>query len=192
VYFLEQTHNSQFKIQSLNMDLEKLKYPIGAYVSPINITDEDRKQWVKDIAEFPKQLVEVVGKLNTEQLDKPYRPGGWTARQVVHHLADSHMNSYIRFKLALTEANPTVKPYEEKLWAELDDAQSLPVAVSLQILNGLHYRWTHMLTKFTADDWQRTFYHPESKGDYPLDEMLAHYSWHGKHHTAQIAGMQVS
>jgi uncharacterized damage-inducible protein DinB len=127
--------------------------------------------------------------LTDEQLDTPYRSGGWTVRQVVHHVPDSHLNSYVRFKLALTEDNPTIKPYEEGRWAELSDSNSTPVEVSLTLLESLHDRWVRLLRSLTPEQWKRTFRHPEL-GEMTLEKTLALYAWHGKHHVAHITELR--
>jgi hypothetical protein len=165
-----------------------LSYPIGRFERPASVTPAQRAQWIEDIAAVPAQFREHVRGLNDEQLDTPYRPGGWTVRQVVHHVADSHMNSYIRCRLALTETEPTIKPYDEKKWAELSDA-SLPVDLSLQILDGLHQRWVVLFRAMSESDFSRTFRHPEL-GLMSLDANLALYSWHGRHHGAHIANLR--
>ena len=127
--------------------------------------------------------------LENAQLDTPYRDGGWSVRQVVHHIADSHINSIVRFKLALTEDTPTIRPYDEALWAELGDARSAPVELSLALIDALHARWAVMLRGMTAEDFKRTFHHPEHDRTFPLDRTLAMYAWHGKHHIAHITSL---
>jgi uncharacterized damage-inducible protein DinB len=146
----------------------------------------DRVRYISDIAALPEQLKNAVAALDDEQLDTPYRPGGWTVRQVVHHLADSHMNSYIRFKLALTEDEPLIKPYAEDQWAEIEEARRGPVGVSLTLLSALHARWVQTLAGMDEADFQRAFRHPEL-GAVRLDMALALYAWHGKHHLGHIA-----
>ena len=128
--------------------------------------------------------------LSDAQLDTPYRPGGWTVRQVVHHLPDSHLNAYTRCRLALTEASPTIRPYDEARWAELPDARSAPVAVSLALLDALHMRWGLLLSQLGTDDWSRTFNHPEHRRLISLDEVLAMYAWHGEHHVAHVTRLR--
>jgi hypothetical protein len=140
-----------------------------------------------EIAMLPDNLRAAVQGLTDTQLDTPYRDGSWTLRQVVHHVADSHMNAYIRFKLALTELTPTVKPYKEELWAELLDARSMPIAVSLTLIDALHERWSTLLRGMTDTDFSRTYYHPENDLVTPLTVVTMTYAWHGKHHTAVIS-----
>ncbi len=171
------------------MDLEQLRYPIGKAPRPEHISADDIKKWIDEIAALPAKLRLVVGRLNEEQLDTPYRPDGWTVRQVVHHMADSHMNSFIRFKLALTEDNPTVKPYEEAAWGELPDAKNFPVEPSLEILDGLHKRWVALLAGMSEDDLEKTFFHPGYKTTNSLAKTICLYHWHGFHHLAHITGL---
>lgn len=168
---------------------DDLRYPIGKfrYEGPSN--DDEKRAFLDDIARTPENLRTAVQGLSDSQLDTPYRPGGWTVRQVVHHLPDSHLNSYVRFKLALTEDDPTIKPYAEDRWAELADTKTTPVAVSLTLLDSLHYRWVRLLRSLTADDWKRTFRHPEL-GSVTLEKTLALYAWHGKHHVTQITSLR--
>jgi uncharacterized damage-inducible protein DinB len=169
--------------------MEQLQYPIGRFAYDGEITREQREIWINEIAEAPRKLRLAVKGLSDSQLNTPYRPGGWTVRQVVHHLADSHMNSYIRFKLALTEDLPTIKPYEEAIWAELSDGVSMPVEVSLQLLDSLHLRWVNVLRSTASDDFNRGFIHPES-GITPLARNLGIYAWHGNHHIAHITSLR--
>ncbi|QJX48169.1 bacillithiol transferase BstA [Hymenobacter taeanensis] len=167
-----------------------LRFPIGYPVLPDETLDrEARTAYIAQIALLPDQVRAAVTGLTPVQLDTPYRPGGWTVRQVIHHLPDSHMNSYVRFKLALTEEVPTISPYEEQLWAELPDSQATPVAVSLALLEALHIRWTFLLRNLTDSQWQRTFYHPGSKRTFTLDQALVLYAWHGRHHLAHIGNL---
>lgn len=168
------------------MSTEELKYPIGIYSKPQEITQELLSEYILAISTFPKTLKNEVHNLTDVQLDTPYRPGGWTIRQVVHHCADSHMNSLIRFKLALTEDNPTIKPYFEDRWAELADSKSMPIAPALKLLEGLHERWSVLLTHLSKADLARTFIHPESGKQIQLDENIGLYAWHCKHHLAHI------
>jgi len=132
----------------------------------------------------------VIENLDEAQLDTPYREGGWNPRQVIHHIADSHMNAYIRLKLALTEDNPAVKPYDENLWAELHDVKTVPVNISITLLHALHKRWVAQLLGMSAADWERTYYHPEQKTNVPVWQMTALYAWHGRHHMEQIRGLR--
>lgn len=162
-----------------------LRYPIGPFRFEGEVTPARRETWIAEIAAAPDNLRAAVAGLSEEQLDTPYREGGWTVRQVVHHLPDSHMNSYVRFRLALTEDEPTIKPYAEARWAELVDARTAPIEPSLQLLEGLHSRWVRLLRALTPQDYARTFRHPET-GLMTLDRTLALYAWHGRHHVAHI------
>ncbi len=165
---------------------ENLRYPIGKFTAPDTYTNENMAQWKKDIKELPALIREAVKNLTDEQLETPYRPGGWTIRQVVHHVADSHTNSIIRFKWAMTEDNPTIKAYHEDRWATLADYK-LPIEPSLMMLEGIHARLTALFESFTEDDWNRTFVHPETGATLPLKRVLGLDSWHGRHHLAHIA-----
>jgi hypothetical protein len=166
-----------------------LRYPIGKFRPPENFTDENRRQFIHSIAETPERLVSAIAGLNAGQLDTPYRPGGWTIRQLVHHVPDSHMNAYIRFKLALTEDEPTIKPYEENLWAGLADTKDAPISTSITLLESLHARWVVLLCALTPAEWNRKFRHPDL-GPVTLDHALALYAWHGKHHVAHITSLR--
>ncbi|MBB6635624.1 YfiT family bacillithiol transferase [Cohnella thailandensis] len=170
--------------------MDSSKYPIGKFEHEGAISADLRRQWIGDIERLPAELRAAVAGLTDEQLDTSYRDGGWTLRQVVHHVADSHSNSLTRFKLALTEPNPTIKPYEEADWAELADGKSLPVEVSLVWLEAMHTRWVALLNSMTDADFARTFYHPGSKETVPLERATGMYSWHGRHHTAHIAKLR--
>jgi hypothetical protein len=162
-----------------------LSYPIGKFHYDGPPSQEQKQQLLNDIAQTPVKLRSAVNGLSDEQLDTPYRPGGWTVRQVVHHVPDSHMNAYIRFKLALTEDEPTIKPYEQQHWAELPDTKETPIEVSLTMLDLLHDRWVRLLRGITPEQWKRTFRHPEL-GVVGLEKNLALYAWHGKHHVAHV------
>ncbi|MFC5408970.1 YfiT family bacillithiol transferase [Larkinella bovis] len=162
-------------------DLEALQYPIGRFSSGNSYTFEQTQEHIAAIAVFPHNLTELVGKWGDNRLDTPYRPGGWTVRQLVHHVADSHMNAYIRTKLALTETVPTIKPYDETEWAKLPDSR-LSIAPSLVILSNLHQRWVAVLDPLTDEQLQRTYFHPESQKEFTLSEVLANYAWHCEHH----------
>ena len=153
------------------------------------VTAEDRRKYIGQIAETPARLRAAVNGLSDDQLDTPYRPDGWTVRQVVHHVPDSHLNSYIRFKLALTEDQPTVKPYAEDRWAELPDGRTGPVEVSLRLLECLHSRWVALLRSMSEPDWARTFRHPDL-GLLRLDRNAALYAWHGRHHVAHVSALR--
>ena len=160
------------------------QYPIGDFKAPVSYTPEDLRKWTTTIKEFPGRLRQAIMNLNEKQLDTPYRTGGWTIRQVVHHCADSHINSLMRFKWALTEDNPTVKPYEEADWALLPDYR-LPVESSLKILEGVHQHWVALLESFNEEQWERTFMRPSGE-KIPLKKALALYHWHSKHHLAHV------
>lgn len=164
---------------------EQMKYPIGKFAATVPYTDEDIRRWINDIASLPGRLRQAVTGLTQQQLDTPYRTGGWTLRQVVHHVADSHMNSITRIKLALTENNPVIKPYEEAEWALLPD-YSLPVESSLKILEGIHIHMVALFESFTETEWARTFVHPESGATIPLKKVLPLYAWHSNHHLAHV------
>jgi hypothetical protein len=169
--------------------MEDLRYPIGKFRIPDETQPGDLDQWVAGIAGAPEALRAAVSGLTPKQLDTPYREGGWTVRQVIHHVADSHMNAYIRFRLALTEDAPTIKTYKEALWAELHDAKSAPVEVSLGLIDALHARWTELMRSMQESDWDRTFHHPDL-GPMKLKRNAALYSWHGRHHVAHITGLR--
>lgn len=167
-----------------------LRFPVGEFAVSGEITPTRRDGWIAEIAEAPALLRAAVHGLTDEQFNTPYRPGGWTVKQVVHHVPDSHLNAYIRFKLALTEDNPTIKPYEEGRWAELPDSATTPVGVSLMLLESLHRRWIILLKSITEPEWSRTFFHPEQKTSRRIDWYLAMYAWHGKHHVGHINGLR--
>jgi len=169
--------------------LDDLRYPIGRFRSQTDISPQARPAQIQTLRELPVALKAAVADLNDSQLDTPYRDGGWTVRQLVHHVADSHANSYVRFKLALTEDWPTIKPYDEKLWAELPDALTAPPELSLRLLDTLHYRWVLLLRTLTDDQWQRGYTHPEN-GRQSIAEAVALYAWHSRHHTAHITELR--
>jgi hypothetical protein len=168
---------------------EDLKYPVGKFSYGGFGDRVQRAEWIQEIAHLPEKLQAAVSGLNDEQLDTPYRPDGWSVRQLVHHVCDSHVNSYCRFRLALTEAEPIIKPYDEKSWANLPDARELPIDVSLQILAPLHYRWVHLLKCISEDDFARSFVHPEY-GPMTLDKAACMYAWHSRHHTAHVVNLR--
>lgn len=170
--------------------LEMKKYPIGEYQTPAEITDVDIDKYVKILQNFPLKLKNLVTSWTDEQLDTQYREGGWRVRQLVNHLADSHMMSYLRFKLALTEHNPTVKTYDEARFAELQDSFSIRIKPALNLLRGLHERWVFEIKSLTNRELEHTFYHPEQKTTYTLRESLAFYAWHCEHHLAQIENLK--
>ena len=166
--------------------LESLRYPIGRFSRPTTIDKNQIDLYINTIAELPEKLTIVVRGLTHNQLDIPYRPDGWTVRQLIHHIADSHMNSFIRFKWTLTEDKPTIKTYDEKLWAEIPEARTAPVELSLNLLSTLHARWVLMLKNLTLEDRQRSFVHTESGREISLDTNIALYAWHSQHHLAHI------
>ena len=166
-----------------------LRYPVGKYEAPARIDAAQRSRWIDEIAALPAQLRAAVAGLDEHQLDTPYRSGGWTVRQVVHHVPDSHMNALTRFKLALTEDNPTIKPYDEAAWAMLPDSR-MPVASSLMLLESLHARWVALLRALKEEDFQRTYLHPEHGRTFTLGGLLAMYAWHGRHHTAHVTTLR--
>ncbi len=168
---------------------DDLRYPIGPFKMIDQISAAEREQFIEAIAATPAQLRAAVEGLSTEQLDTPYRPEGWTVRQVIHHVPDSHINSYCRFKLALTEDEPEIKPYDEARWAELSDSTATPVEVSLALLENLHHRWVTLLRAMSEEDFRRAFRHPEI-GLVRLDQNVSLYAWHGQHHTAQIVALR--
>jgi uncharacterized damage-inducible protein DinB len=166
-----------------------LRYPIGKFHFDGPLTEEQKQTSLDDVASTPARLRAAVKGLSEAQLDTPYRPGGWSVRQVVHHVPDSHLNAYVRFKLALTEDDPTIKPYAEDRWAELADTKLTPVEVSLTMLDSLHDRWMRLLRSLTPEDWKRTFRHPEL-GSMTLEKTLALHAWHGRHHMAHITALR--
>ena len=170
--------------------MENLQYPVGRFkleeepgMAQINLS-------IGVIKKLPEKLTEAVKGLNDEQLNPRYREGGWTIRQVVHHLADSHMNALIRFKLALTESNPVIKPYFEDKWAELEDYRTVPIEVSLKLIEALHERWVTLMESMTLQDFNRTYFHPENNRQYLLAEVVALYDWHSRHHLAHITSLK--
>jgi uncharacterized damage-inducible protein DinB len=175
-------------MSSANMSADS-RFPIGDYSAPERITRKERREWIRDIAECPAQMRSAAEGLSEAQLDTPYREGGWTVRQVVHHVPDSHINSYVRFRLALTENEPVIKPFDEARWAELGDARMAPIEVSLRLLEGLHERWVRLLESLSESDFKRAFIHPE-RGRMTLEETLALYSWHSRHHVAHINALR--
>jgi len=166
-----------------------LRYPIGQFDIHTTVTPEDLRAAIDDIAAAPARMRAAVAGLSDEQLDTAYREGGWTVRQVVHHLPDSHLNAYIRLRLALTENEPTIKPYDEAAWANLEDARSMPVAPSLALLESLHERWVALMRSMDPDDFGRVLVHPEL-GRVGLDRLMALYAWHGRHHVAHVTSLR--
>ena len=166
--------------------MEKLQYPIGKFTKPDAISPDDVSNWIVDIEQFPQVLKKLSASLTNEQLLWIYRPDGWSIKQVIHHCADSHMNSFIRFKLALTEDTPTIKPYDEAKWATLIDGTEDSIVASLQIIEGVHYRWVLLLKSLNKEELKRQFMHPETKRMYSLEEATGLYAWHCNHHLAHI------
>lgn len=172
------------------MTLEELKFPIGRFEMPKEITSAVLQSYIADISTFPERLRQEIKNFSDSQLDTPYRVDGWTVRQVVNHCADSHMNSLTRLKLALTEDKPTIKPYSEALWAALADSQKMPVEPALKMLEGIHERWTVLLTNLTKEQLGRTFIHPEHGKEFRIDENIGLYAWHCNHHLAHITTLK--
>ena len=165
------------------------RYPIGKFSFAGPLSEDQKARFLDDIEQTPARLRAAVKGLSAQQLDTPYRDGGWTVRQVVHHVPDSHLNSYIRFKLALTEEEPTIRPYMEDRWAELPEARTAPIELSLSLLEDLHKRWMLMLRAIQPAEWKRTFRHPEI-GPMTLEKNLALYAWHGRHHVAHVTALR--
>ena len=180
------------KIKTASKEVEELdvRYPIGKFQFDGEMTSSVVEGWINEIEALPRLIRDAVNTLDDSQLDTPYRTGGWTVRQVVHHLADSHMNAYVRFKLALTEENPIIKPYDEGKWAELPDSK-LPVDISLSLLESLHIRLVNLLCSVSSADIKKTFIHPES-GEVSVGKNIGLYSWHGRHHLAHILAANVN
>jgi len=175
------------------MDAYEQRYPVGEFEKPSEITRECLSEWISEIESFPRKLKQEVEALTDEQLNTPYREGGWAIRQLVHHCADSHSNAVMRFKLALTEENPVIKPYFEARWAGLPDSLEMPVEISLKILEGLHARWVYLLKKLTAADWRKFYFHPGFEGKkFMLDEAAGLYAWHCRHHLTHITNLKKS
>jgi uncharacterized damage-inducible protein DinB len=168
---------------------EDLRYPIGTFKSQ-PFSERQKKKWLDDIRSLPEILEQAILNLDEEQLQTPYREGGWTVHQLVHHVADSHLNAYCRFKLGLTEDNPVIRPYEEKAWAVLDDVRILPVNISLTLLHALHIRWLEAMRGLAPEQWQRTVFHPEQQISITLWDLMGSYAWHGKHHVAHISNLR--
>lgn len=166
-----------------------LRYPIGQY-EPQPFSDRQKREWLQDIQFLPGLIEQAIENLDEKQLDTPYRDGGWTIKQVVHHVPDSHMNAYARFKLGLTEDNPTIKPYDEVKWAELRDVEVVPINISITLLYALHTRWHAAIRDITDEQWKRTVFHPASQKEMSLWYLLGSYAWHGKHHVAHITSLR--
>jgi len=165
--------------------MESLQYPIGKYIEQ-PFSEKQLKEWLLDIQTLPLHLEHAMLNLDEAQLHIPYREGGWSIQEIVHHVADSHMNAYIRFKNGLCEDNPTIKPYNQAAWASMPDTQQLPVNISITLLFALHLRWHEILKNMKREDWNRTLFHPEQQKTMTLWYMLGNYAWHGKHHVAHI------
>jgi len=171
--------------------MSDLRYPIGKFSYDGKLTEDQKRACIEQIGEAPAQLRAAVNGLSESQLETPYRPEGWTVRQVVHHVPESHMNSYVRFKLALTEDDPVIKPYAEDLWAKTAEVKATPIEVSLALTDSLHDRWVRLLRGLGPEEWKRTFRHPEH-GSMSLEKALAMYAWHGRHHVAHITELRNS
>jgi hypothetical protein len=169
--------------------MAELRYPIGCFVRPETVTESQLAEWTAVLAGAPALAAQAVQGLTDQQLDTPYREGGWTVRQVIHHMADSHQHAAMRFRFALVEEQPQIKPYEEAVWATLPDAAGAPVEPSLAILTGVHDRWVHLIQALEPAQFARTFLHPES-GWMRLDQQIGLYAWHTRHHLAQITGLR--
>ncbi|MEO8770532.1 MAG: YfiT family bacillithiol transferase [Ferruginibacter sp.] len=169
--------------------MEDLRYPIGKYVEQ-PFSSAQLKEWLLDIQSLPQQIEYAITNLDYHQLDTAYRDGGWTIKQVVHHVADSHMNAYIRFKLGLTEETPVIKPYDEAAWAEMSDTKNLPINISITLLYAVHSRWQEILKNMTTDQWSRKIFHPEHKKEMTLWYLLGMYAWHSRHHVAHITSLR--
>jgi uncharacterized damage-inducible protein DinB len=171
-----------------------LRYPIGKVEDQLShksgYDEKIKAAHILNIQLCPSMLEQAIANLDEHQLNVPYREGGWTSKQVVHHVADSHMNGYARFKLALTEDKPVIKPYDEAAWAKLSDTANLPINISLTLLHALHTRWVELMRNMSEDDWKRPLFHPEYKREFTLWEMLETYAWHGKHHAAHITSLR--
>ncbi|MEY4628719.1 MAG: hypothetical protein RLZZ595_1045 [Bacteroidota bacterium] len=166
-----------------------VKYPIGKH-QMVPFSQEEKEARLADILFLPRMLEYAVLNLNDDQIQTPYREGGWTVNQVIHHVADSHMNAFIRFKLGLTEDNPTIKPYIQSAWGETADVTAVPVNLSITLLHSLHHRWYELLKTMTDEQWERTIYHPEQERKITLWELLLIYAWHGKHHAAHVTNLR--
>ena len=169
--------------------MDDLRFPVGKFHHEGSVNDQQKQAFLDEIEQTPAKLRAAVAGLSDSQLDTPYRADGWTVRQVVHHVPDSHLNSYVRFKLALTEDEPTIKTYAEDRWAELSDTKATPIEVSLVLLESLHHRWVRLLRSLTPEQWMRRFRHPEL-GPMTLEKTLALYAWHGRHHVAHITELR--
>ncbi len=170
----------------MSEELEQLRYPIGRHVRPDSYTTKDLNEWISVLGALPEWLDHCIENLDAAQLETPYRPDGWTVNQVIHHIADSHINAMVRLKLALTEDKPTILPYKEALWANLPDVANTPVNVSITLIHALHRRWVVVLQNLKPEDWLREYYHPEDKEDVPIWVMTSMYAWHSRHHMEHV------
>ena len=169
--------------------MEDLSYPIGRFVSQ-PYSDKELKERLMAIMFLPKELENAIQNLDEYQIETPYRPDGWTVKQLINHIADSHMNAFIRFKLGLTEENPTIKPYNQDAWVNLNDTKIGPINVSITLVHALHARWAALLNGISSADLERTVFHPEQKKEITLWHMLGLYAWHGKHHVKHITALR--
>lgn len=176
-------------LASDDLDLDLLRYPIGRYESK-PFSEQQKDAWLNDIKFLPQLLENAISNLDEAQLQTPYRGGGWTVQQVVHHVADSHMNAFCRFRLGLTEENPTIRPYDESAWAKLSDVQKVPVNVSITLLYSLHTRWYAMINDLESKEWERKLFHPEYNKEMTLWYLLGMYAWHSRHHVAHITTLR--
>jgi uncharacterized damage-inducible protein DinB len=172
------------------MQTDAPEFPAGPFTPSVEATDDLRRAWIADLAQLPTQLRKAVHGLDDSQLDTKYR--NWTIRQIVHHIADSHVNSYVRIKWTLTENTPTIKAYDEGLWSDLSESRIGAVAPSLQLLDGLHARWCQLLATLAPTNYERAFFHPETNATVTLNSALSYYAWHGKHHTGQIVWLRAA
>lgn len=170
--------------------LETLRYPIGRYEKPVAYDAAAIPAYISAIEALPRWLDIIIENLDAHQLETPYRPDGWTMVQTIHHLADSHMNAFIRLKMALTEYTPAIKPYNEALWAITPEVEAVPVNVSITLLHALHRRWAALLKALTAEQWHRSYYHPEHKREFPVWELAAMYAWHSRHHMEHLSRLK--
>ncbi len=167
-------------------DLERLKYPIGKYDPPKTISPTLLTTWIENLATLPQEMADLTANLTHQELEKPYRPEGWTVRQVIHHVADSHLNAYARFRLTLTEERPAIRPYFEDRWAELADARTGDIQFSIALIKAIHERLVVLLQTLLPIDFERTYFHPEAQKEFTMAYLLGNYAWHGKHHLAHI------
>lgn len=172
------------------VDIEQASYPTGRYASPESYTARDVEKWINKIEALPSLLDPCIENMDEGMLNTPYRPGGWNSQQVIHHIADTHMNAYVRTKMTLTEDTPTIAPYDENLWAVMADTETVPVNISITLVHALHRRWVALLRSLQPTDWNRTYYHPEYKIHTPLWKLISLYAWHGHHHMEQLRGLR--